>query len=139
MIDRDIIHAKIGIIKRCMGRIQDVTRGNQAALDAVDVQDIFVLNLQRAVQGALDLAAHVVASEGLGMPQELREHFDLLESKKIIDPLLCGKMKKMVGFRNVAVHDYQTLSPEVLKSILKNSLGDLEEFYAAIARYSGVA
>jgi uncharacterized protein YutE (UPF0331/DUF86 family) len=48
-------------------------------------------------------------------------------------------MKKMVGFRNIAVHDCQMLSPDVLKSILKNSLGDLEEFYAAIARYSGIA
>lgn len=44
-------------------------------------------------------------------------------------------MTKMTGFRNIAVHDYQTLDPEILKSILANGLRDLEEFYATVLAY----
>jgi len=32
----------------------------------------------------------------------------------------------MVGFRNVAVHDYATLDPEVVRGIARDRLGDLE-------------
>lgn len=66
---RDIVYAKIGIIKRCLKRIAQTTELDPAALDDFDKQDIFVLNLQRAAQAAIDLAAHITASEGLGVPQ----------------------------------------------------------------------
>jgi uncharacterized protein YutE (UPF0331/DUF86 family) len=75
MVDRDVVYAKIGIIQRCLKRIAQTTALDPAALDDFDRQDIFVLNLQRAVQAAIALAAHVTASEVLGMPQELRDNF----------------------------------------------------------------
>ncbi|NKQ36954.1 MAG: hypothetical protein HF973_15250 [Chloroflexi bacterium] len=72
MADPDIIYAKVGNIQNCLHRIGQVTNLNPGALDEFDAQDIFVLNLQRAVQAAIDLAAHVVASEELGLPDSLR-------------------------------------------------------------------
>jgi uncharacterized protein YutE (UPF0331/DUF86 family) len=44
------------------------------------------------------------------------------------------KMQKMVGFRNIAVYEYTSLNIEILKSILKNNLGDIEEFYTLILK-----
>ena len=38
----------------------------------------------------------------------------------------------MVGFRNIAVHEYQNIDNEILKSILQNNLRDIEEFYKII-------
>ena len=55
--------------------------------------------------------------------------FTLLEQDSIIDPLLCSKLQKMVGFRNIAVHDYQAINVEILKAILKTHLKDIEDFY----------
>ena len=80
------------------------------------------MNLQRAVQATIDLAAHVVGTEGLGLPQDLRENFRLLTNNRIISQELCVRMEKMVGFRNIAVHEYGTLDIEVLKSILSSNL-----------------
>lgn len=73
MIDSDIFFAKTGVIKKCLSRIREYTRLKPESLDELDAQDIFVLNLQRAVQAAIDLAAHVVSSEGLGMPRDLND------------------------------------------------------------------
>ena len=81
---------------------------------------------------------HVVGTEGLGVPQDLRENFRLLVNNKMISQELGTRMEKMVGFRNIAVHEYQALDLEVLKSILKNNLKDVEDFYAALIRYFGV-
>ena len=128
MVDRDILLAKIASIRKCLERIRTLTGGASGSLDHPDIQDIFVLNLQRAVQAAIDLAAHLVADEKIGLPTNLRENFVLLESRQIIDPSLSRRLQAMVGFRNIAVHDYQHLDLVILKSILEHRLGDLDEF-----------
>jgi uncharacterized protein YutE (UPF0331/DUF86 family) len=38
----------------------------------------------------------------------------------------------MVGFRNVLVHGYDRLNLEIVEDVLKNRLGDLDAFVAAI-------
>jgi uncharacterized protein YutE (UPF0331/DUF86 family) len=90
------------------------------------------LNLQRAIQSAIDLAVHVSASEGLGLSDTIRGHFVLLEKEKIIRKNLSKKMQSMVGFRNIAIHDYQTPDTEILRAILGKHLKDLEQFYTAV-------
>ncbi len=132
MIDRDIVLAKVEIIQRCLNRIRSVTGMNPASLDDIDRQDIVVLNLQRAVQAAIDLGAHTLASYGCEMPATLREIFVTLERQGLLSNLSARSMQKMCGFRNIAVHDYRTLSLDVLKAILVHRLTDLEMFYSEI-------
>jgi len=132
MPDRDVVLAKVAAIKKGLRRIKEVTGLFPERLDDLDVQDIFVLNLQRAIQSAIDLAAHIVASEGLGISDTIRGHFVLLENAKVITKALSQKMQSMVGFRNIAIHDYENLDIEILKAILSKHLKDLEQFYTAI-------
>ncbi len=134
MVDKDVVLEKIGNVQICLRRIQDTTKGKPESLDDIDVQDIFVLNLQRAVQTTIDLGAHVVSTEGLGLPDKLREIFVLIKNKKIIDAKLCDSLVSMVGFRNIAVHEYSSIEPAVLKSILTNHIVDLERFYEIILK-----
>ena len=119
MIDPDIIYAKIGNIQNCLRCIWDVTNLDPNTLDSFDTQDIFTLNLQRAVQSAIDLAAHIVAAEELGLPETQRDYFRLLEQAGVLSPELTDKMAAMVGFRNIAVHNYQALDVATLKAILE--------------------
>ena len=135
MVEEDLVYEKVRNIQNCLKRIRDVTHHDPNSLDNLDVQDIFTLNLQRAIQSALDLASHVVASEGLGLPENLKENFVLLGKSKIISKEQAKHMENMVGFRNIAVHEYQKLDVNVLKSILQHNLKDLEEFYSAVVRH----
>lgn len=132
MPDRDVILAKVATIQKCLERIRDVTSLDPASLDDIDRQDIFVLNLQRAIQASIDLASHIVASGGLGLPETIRGNFALLKNKNVIDPETASKMEKMTGFRNIAIHDYQALNLDILRSILTSNLKDLEDFYTAV-------
>ena len=132
MPDRDVVLAKVGAIQKCLRRIKDVTGLDPDRLDELNTQDIFILNLQRAIQSTIDLATHVVASEGLGIPDTIRGNFVLLENAKIITKTLSKKMQLMVGFRNIAIHDYQTLDVDILKAILSKNLKDLEQFYTIL-------
>ena len=139
MVDQDVVIEKIKQIKQCLKRIQEKTQGKSEALGNIDTQDVFVLNLQRAVQSTIDLAAHVVSSEKLGIPSEMRENFTLLEKAGLLPKDLCENLKHMVGFRNIAIHDYSAIDVEVLKSILTQHLKDLEEFYRTLMRHFGLS
>jgi len=134
MAYEDIILAKVANIQRCLKRINEITGGEPESLLDINKQDIFVLNLERAIEATIDIAAHIVASEGLGLASTIRENFEVLYESGIIDKELMDKMQKMVGFRNIAVYEYTSLNIEILKSILKNNLGDIEEFYTLILK-----
>jgi uncharacterized protein YutE (UPF0331/DUF86 family) len=60
-----------------------------------------VLNLQRACETAIDLAMCVVSQRKLGVPQDSRDAFALLQTAGILPADLATRMQKMVGFRNV--------------------------------------
>lgn len=132
MPDRDVVLAKANAIQKCLKRIKDVTGLKPDTLDGLDAQDIFILNLQRAVQSAIDLATHIIAAEGLGVSDTIKGNFVLLEKSGLIKKGLSKKMQAMVGFRNIAVHDYQSIKVEILKTILVRHLKELEEFYTKI-------
>ncbi len=116
-------------------RIQDVTAFDALSLEDVDKQDIFVLNLQRAVQAAIDIAHTVIKTEELDIPQAYREAFILLHAKQIVSEEVADKMQRMCGFRNIAIHAYNKLDLNILKSILTKDLPDLESFYQEIWTY----
>jgi uncharacterized protein YutE (UPF0331/DUF86 family) len=134
MPDMDIILAKIGNIQRCLKRIKETTDLRPESLEDIDKQDIFIFNLQRAIEATIDIATHIVASEGLGLATTIKESFKLLRDAGIIDDKLMKKMQAMVGFRNIVVHDYTSIDLDILKSILSNNLKDIEEFYTVIIK-----
>jgi uncharacterized protein YutE (UPF0331/DUF86 family) len=139
MPDRDVVLAKVAAIQRCLKRIKETTRLDPNSIDDIDKQDIFILNLQRAVQAAIDLATHIVASEGLGLSDTIKDNFKFLKNAGIINEELTLRMESMVGFRNIAIHDYQTIDRDILKSILSNNLKDLEDFYTTVLLHFKVA
>jgi uncharacterized protein YutE (UPF0331/DUF86 family) len=49
---------------------------------------------------------------------------------------MAEKLKKMCGFRNIAVHDYQEITPPIMQSIMTHHLKDFEEFYSVIYNYA---
>ncbi|MGJ0510404.1 MAG: DUF86 domain-containing protein [Methylocystis sp.] len=50
-----------------------------------------------------------------------------------ISPDLAGRLKKMVGFRNIAVHDDQALLLPVVTAIITRHLDDFTEFTGTLA------
>lgn len=135
METRDIILSKTATIQRCLARIGEVTGFDPESLDDIDKQDIFVLNLQRAVRAAIAIAAQIAASSTIGIPENIAEIFLQLHRARIIDEPLLKKMNNMADFWNIAVHDYEALDIDILKSILVHRLKDLEEFYDAAIGY----
>jgi len=138
MIDRDRVLAKIATVDRCLARIEEVRGERRKELLPVDVEDIASLNLQRAIQAAIDLATHLVAAEGYGVPDSAAGVFTLLQQRGLLGADLTTRLKRMVGFRNIAVHEYQTVDPAILESILARHLGDLRELAGEVTERFGL-
>lgn len=129
----DVVLNKAATVERGLARV----RAHAAAdppLGDLDRQDSVVLNLQRAAQACIDIAMHLVRREHLGLPQQSRDAFALLAEGADLDPALAEAMQRMVGFRNVAIHDYQNLDLAIVRAIVAHRLGDLEAFTAWAVR-----
>lgn len=131
----DVVINKAASIELAVRRVREEHAGDDANLFANQTrQDAIVLNLQRACESSIDLAMHVVRVHRLGVPQDSREAFDLLERAGQLDAVLAGRMKRMVGFRNVAVHDYQRPNLDIVRSIVHERLDDFLAFTTLLLR-----
>lgn len=124
----DVVLNKVQSIERCLARVTDEYAGDPTRLENRTVEDAIVLNLQRACQATIDLAMHVVSKRRLGVPGETREAFDLLQRAGIISADLTRTLRAMVGFRNVAVHQYQDLDRRIVRRIIERHLEDFRAF-----------
>ncbi|MFC9599727.1 DUF86 domain-containing protein [Peribacillus butanolivorans] len=124
----DVILNKISVIERCINRVKDVYANDPENLKDYTKQDSIILNIQRACESSIDLAMHIVAEQRLGLPQTSRDAFDMLQTHLIIDENIAKRLKAMVGFRNIAVHDYQTINLDILEKIVDNHLGDFTDY-----------
>lgn len=129
-----VVFNKYTIIENCIKRINSVYDGNLETLKDFNKQDIIVLNLQRACQAVIDIAMHIISVRNLGAPQSGKGAFTILQENNIINEKTAKQMQGMIGFRNIAVHEYQELDLNILKNILDEHLEELREFAREILK-----
>lgn len=125
----DILINKAASIERCINRVrEEYTKAGADFAKDYSRQDAAILNIQRACEAALDMGQHIIRTKQLGVTQSARDVFTLLAQANIIDNTLAETMKRMVGFRNIAVHDYQALLLPIVENIIANHLDDFVHF-----------
>ena len=115
----DVALNKSAIIERCLGGVREEHDGDDRSLDNLTQQDAIVLNLQRAGEASIELGMHLVRRYLLGIPQDGRDVFVLLVRGASLNRGLATRLERMVGFRNIAVHDYQALHLDVVRAIIR--------------------
>ena len=123
----DVLMQKLASIDRCVRQVREFVGGDMDRLKQQLVEDAVVLNLQRACEQAIDAAARVVSIRRLGVPADSAEAFTLLERAGALTPVTAARMRAMVGFRNVAVHQYQVLDQAILRAVVEKHLDDFAE------------
>jgi uncharacterized protein YutE (UPF0331/DUF86 family) len=129
MSELDVVLSKINIVKNCLMALE---KASKTVSDANFQISIYEINLQRAIQACIDLANIIIAKEGLGLPNTYRQSFEILFSHQIINEEMKTILCKMVGFRNISVHDYGQINPEIVRSLVQNHIGDFETFYTLV-------
>ena len=132
-MDRLILVEKLEALRRCVLRVEARrTKTVEALQDDPDRQDILALNLTRAVQLCVDMAGVVIADSEEPAPQTMGQAFDALARMGVIDDAIARKMKAAVGFRNIAVHDYQAVDWRIVFDITHQGMEDFRTFAKAV-------
>ena len=125
----DVLLNKAAAIERCVARAREEYAGDPDGFAKnFTRQDAAILNIQRACEAVLDMGQHVIRRESLGLPQSARDVFTLLAQANWVDEALAESMKRMVGFRNVAVHEYQALQLPITVNIITHHLDEFTAF-----------
>jgi len=121
----DVLLSKAATLERCIKRIREEYDKAQGQFDTnYTNQDAAILNIERACETTLDIGQHIIRKYKLGNPQTSRDIFSILEENKWIDQELSDNLKKMVGFRNVAIHNYRDLQLPIVVSVIEQHLNE---------------
>lgn len=97
-------------------------------LNNKDIQAIVERRLQLCVQTTIDIANYIITRKKLEIPDEEENIFIILHKNKIISKSLALKIKPLVRFRNILVHNYFNINHKIVYHNFKNNLKDFTKF-----------
>lgn len=132
-MDREVINRKLETLRHCLARIQSKMPLTAEMLrTSYDLQDIIALNLERAVQTCVDMAAHVISETEVPPPGTMAEGFTRLAELHVLAPQLAERMRRAVALRNILVHNYTVLDWAIVLHVITYDLKDFVQFAQAI-------
>jgi uncharacterized protein YutE (UPF0331/DUF86 family) len=139
MVDVDLVMAKATRVRAHLNRVRKKCGNDpEAFLKDRDRQDIVAFNIHNAIQNCIDMAAHIVSEEGLGVPGSVNEMLYLLQDEDLITEATTEKMVKAVGFRNLLVHEYGKIDLRRVYRIAREDIEDLMAFISEILKSLGM-
>lgn len=118
----------LGYLQTRAGQDRDVLLDDPDRLAALKY--VFVT----AIEGCLNVAQHLCASEGWGPPASNADSLRLLGGRGVLAVPLAESMARAVGFRNVLVHGYVDVDDHRVVAFL-DQVGDLVAFVASVAAW----
>ncbi len=136
MIDRELLLRKLDAVKHHAARLAQKLPASADVLSAdEDLRDILSNNLCQAVQGAFDVAAHIISHIGAKVPDTYAEGFELLAGNHVIEADLARNLIMASGLRNRLQHQYQTVDWGIVHASITGGLGDFDAFIKAIRKF----
>jgi uncharacterized protein YutE (UPF0331/DUF86 family) len=128
-MDAALVRAKLESLRRCVARIEARCPATSGALAAdLDAQDIVSVNLSRAIQLCVDLALNELSGTEQPVPTTMAGAFDALAALGTLDPALAIRLKRAVGFRNLAIHQYREIDWTIVFAICRKQTADFRDF-----------
>lgn len=136
MVDKRLILRKLADLDEYLKQIREF-EGVSAKDYASDwkVQRIVERTLQIMIETCLDVAGHIISDARWRVPETYADMFRILVQNHVLAETQLRSLEKMARFRNVVVHDYEKIDPEIVVGILQNNLVDFERFRAAVIDY----
>lgn len=136
MIDREKLKTKINIIKENLSELEkmkdlsfDELSGNARDLAAAKYF------IRTSIEAMIDIGAHIIAKNLLGVPSTNVEIISLLAQKGIIPQEHLEVYMKMVKYRNRLTHFYHEVSVDEIHQIIQTHIEDFESFIRDIVMY----
>jgi uncharacterized protein YutE (UPF0331/DUF86 family) len=91
--------------------------------------------LQLTIEALLDTGSHVIAELELGAIETYSDIPRILAKSGYVDRDLAERWIRIIGFRNILVHDYLDIDRKVVHEVLQHQLKDLRVTKQALAQF----
>ena len=136
MPDREVIEAKLRSLREYLEDLREYETISLSDYQTNKKDQRFAeRTLHLACECCLDIATHLISRSGFREPKDNKDLFVILYENRIISEPNHRAMVKMAKFRNIIVHDYARIDPEIVVGILKNNLDDFKDFAKNILLY----
>jgi uncharacterized protein YutE (UPF0331/DUF86 family) len=134
VVDPDIVARRLLVLNECLAELSRPQAADTHALVADPMLRAAVERwLQLAIEACIDIASHVIASQGWVPPASGKEAFSSLANHGWLQLELATRLGLAAGLRNVLVHDYVAIELPQLARAIGSGLPDLREFAARAA------
>jgi uncharacterized protein YutE (UPF0331/DUF86 family) len=135
MVDKNLVLRKMSDLSDLYGHLLEYV-GITVRRYAADwkTQRIVERTLQMMVEICLDVANHIISDKRFRRPVGYADHFAVLRENGMLSGKLTTRMMKMARFRNLIVHNYDKIYPEIVVGILKKNLSDFDAFKDAVVK-----
>lgn len=132
MVDPGRVERKLTVLRRYRDRLGELrAMPEDAYLTDRAYEGRYVM--LSAIQACIDIASHVIASEGWRVPNDLADTFKVLRERGLIDRVLSARLVKATGMRNRLVHDYADIDDTIVFRAFEQDLEDFDAFARAVA------
>lgn len=88
--------------------------------------------LQTAIEACMDVAQHICAASGWGVPNDNGQAMTILMQHRVIEASVEQAMRKAIGLRNVLVHEYVGVDDSIVLARIED-LSDIDAFASQVA------
>ena len=132
-VDHGKLRSHVDFVRSTVRKLEQLRAvGRDAFMSDEVAQAAATRWLQTAVEALIDMANHVIAREGLGVPRAYSDAMEILVRERILPAERRDTFLAMVRFRNRAVHLYDEVGADEIWRILQEDLGDFDVFIRAI-------
>jgi uncharacterized protein YutE (UPF0331/DUF86 family) len=129
MVNREVVKNKLIHLEEY---INDLDAYHDLTIEELKNDKVLFRYLERtlhlAVEAVLDIGGHIISDERLGSPSFNSEIIEILAENNIIKANTDDYIE-MAKFRNIIVHDYADIDPEILLKIVKEKIDDLKAIF----------
>lgn len=130
------IVAKLGRLDEYLGYLNEIQRVKRN----IFVSDYHFYGLaerylQLSIEILLDVGKLIIISERLRKPEDNRDIFVVLNESKVISPRLGNRLIGIANFRNILVHDYESIDREIIYRKLQRNTPDFTDFKKEVLHF----
>ena len=136
-LEKNIVEGKLARLREYIDLLENFEVGEDEFLQNKDPQHLLVFRLTRCVELAIDIATHLVASMKLPRDETAAEVFQTLSEEEILSKSTSEAMSKAVGFRNLAVHEYDGVDFDLERIYrdYRKDVEDIKKFAKEVSEY----
>lgn len=131
MTDPALVAKKLAAIETAVVELRTLARPERLTTDIREARFV-ERTLQLAIQGLLDVASHIVSDDRLGEPATNKELVMLLARAGWLSSDQVPMLVRLIGFRNILVHNYDTVDLAIVRDVLEHHLDEVLAFVDAI-------